>query len=512
MKKLLTTASLFVVTTIAIVSFIAPRVSAQETKQSERAGIREGAKQSQKPSVLGNGQGLAEVIVLVRDLERAVDVYRDRLGFTLAPVIDTLPSGLKLIGAKFERKNYLELRSIADREKATRLRPRIVRFLEKQDGAFLVVLEVSSAKSTAVYLRTRGFKVNEESFPKFSVVSFEGTYEVPTDALPLGTTEASPTRALVFVQYAAPGEEEGRRRRLEEERRHPNTARGIKSVWIVVKDLKTATKAYESIGLRAGKKRNLPELGATGREIEAGQGVIVLLQPQNENGKAASFLADRGEGIMGVSIEVSDVTTARQLIETNTKRKFTPYAGSYGTSILLPAEMAHGVWIEMFRSTPIGRRAERGSPLTQPGTAPRNAGLSSYDFVLGKWSCNGLTPQGKVDYTFTQEISKILNGHWFEFHDASRTGSGEAFMTYDGKAWRYLSLQDSGEYGIGSSPGWTGNTQTWTGFEYSNGTRRSWGRIILKKISDHEKREDFYTPAKDGGARFVGSEVCTKID
>jgi len=138
--------------------------------------------------------------------------------------------------------------------------------------------------------------------------------------------------------------------------------------------------------------------------------------------------------------------------------------------------------------------------------------MSSYDFVLGKWTCNGLTPQGKVDYTFTQEISKILNGHWFEFHDVSSPGSGEAFMTYDGKAWRYLSIHDSGAYSIGSSPGWTGNAQTWAGYEYSNGTRRSWGRIILKKVSDREKREDFYAPTKNGGDQFIGSEVCTKID
>src|SRR5712692_4743539 len=130
--------------------------------------------------------------------------------------------------------------------------------------------------------------------------------------------------------------------------------------------------------------------------------------------------------------------------------------------------------------------------------------MSSYDFVLGKWTCNGLTPQGKVDYTFTQEISKILNGHWFEFQDVSSPGSGEAFMTYDGKAWRYLSIHDSGAYSIGSSPGWTGNAQTWAGYEYSNGTRRSWGRIILKKVSDREKREDFYAPTKNGGDQFIG--------
>lgn len=51
---------------------------------------------------------------------------------------------------------------------------------------------------------------------------------------------------------------------------------------------------------------------------------------------------------MGLSIEVSSLQTARALLEKNTNRKFPSYAGAYGNSILIPAEIAHGVWIEMF--------------------------------------------------------------------------------------------------------------------------------------------------------------------
>jgi hypothetical protein len=59
-------------------------------------------------------------------------------------------------------------------------------------------------------------------------------------------------------------------------------------------------------------------------------------------------LADRGEGIMGVSMEVRDLETARKVIESNTGLVFAPYAGPYGNSILISAEIAHGLWIEMF--------------------------------------------------------------------------------------------------------------------------------------------------------------------
>ena len=151
---------------------------------------------------------------------------------------------------------------------------------------------------------------------------------------------------VVFVEY--PPDPKGYMPKPEE-RQHANTAKGIKSVWIAVTDLKAATKAYESVGLPVGEKRRLPQLGAIGSEIKAGQGVILLLQPTSHSGKVAKFLEDRGEGIMGISIEVSRLMTARKLLQMNTKRKFTPYGGPYGMSVLIPAQITHGVWVEMFQ-------------------------------------------------------------------------------------------------------------------------------------------------------------------
>ena len=105
------------------------------------------------------------------------------------------------------------------------------------------------------------------------------------------------------------------------------------------------------MGMSAGKKRKFRHVGAEGREIETGRGKIVLLQPKSKGGRAASFLAEHGEGIMGLSVEVSSLRTARTLLEKNTNRKFSTYAGAYGDSILVPAEIAHGVWIEMFQKS-----------------------------------------------------------------------------------------------------------------------------------------------------------------
>jgi catechol 2,3-dioxygenase-like lactoylglutathione lyase family enzyme len=358
-------------------AMITPLVRAQEAEQSEReamyyrylefasyvkggsiqphwmadgsssATIRDDGKQKQKASVLGDGRGIDHVIVFVRDLEAAKVVYRDTLGFLVEPsrgTSYTLPSGFKTSWMGFE-ENWLEWRAVDDREKAAQSRPKFVNFLEKHEGALLLILAVSSAKATVDLLRVRGFNVSD---PQPAPMMVEGT-TTPAFWCVTFSEPILPGPRIFFCEYAPSLEEKFHQTEPQEWTRHPNTARGIKSVWIAVRDLKIATKAYEAVGLPAGQRRNLPELGARGREIQAGRGVILLLEPQGKNGRVASFLADRGEGIMGVSIEVGDLIAARRLLETTTKQEFTPYVGPYGTSILIPAELSHGLSIEMFQ-------------------------------------------------------------------------------------------------------------------------------------------------------------------
>ena len=307
---------------------------------------------AQESSVLGEGRGIDEVIILVRDLEAAQDVYGNVLGFTLLPPKGSayrLPSGLKISGAYFA-ENQLELRAIDDPEKAAENRPEYVNFLEQHEGARLLMLAVSSLDATASFLRARGFEISEPIPGVFDGITIWRIVTFTNSVLPglpvLGRRRTGrPVATFWFAEYLD-SQLDSRYATLPQ---HPNTATGIKSVWMGVRDLVAATKAYESVGLRSGQRRNLPQLEASGREIEAGRGVILLLEPQTEYGKVASFLAHRGEGIMGVSIEVRDLGTARKFIERNTGLEFAPYAGLYGNSILISAEIAHGLWIEMFQ-------------------------------------------------------------------------------------------------------------------------------------------------------------------
>lgn len=132
----------------------------------------------------------------------------------------------------------------------------------------------------------------------------------------------------------------------------------------------------------------------------------------------------------------------------------------------------------------------------------------SYDFVLGRWNCNGLSTTGKVEYQFKQEVDKF--GEWFRFQNPQRTHI--ALMKFDAKTrlWRYFDFDDSGTHSIGTAPDFVNDRQTWTGSTTAgNGEVKSMPRIVFIKISNREKREDFYE-LKGGKYQFVGSEVCTK--
>jgi hypothetical protein len=202
-------------------------------------------------------------------------------------------------------------------------------------------LSVSSAQQTADALRARNFDVTG---PAGSPVIPEGSKDVqtaPWQTVAI-TNPVLPFEPIFFIQYAP-------REAKSIQSEHPNTAADLHSVWIAVKDLEAATRGYESFGLRPGRERRMPQLAAKGREIGAGQGVILLLQATDTKGPLASYVARQGEGVIGMSIEVRDLQVARSLLRSSTKQQLDPYNGPYGRSIFVSPVFTHGVWIELFQ-------------------------------------------------------------------------------------------------------------------------------------------------------------------
>jgi hypothetical protein len=116
-----------------------------------------------------------------------------------------------------------------------------------------------------------------------------------------------------------------------------------------VKDLDQATKAYEAVGLMRGARKPLPVIGASAQEIRAGSGgTILLVSPTEPTGVTARFLSDRGESVMGVSIEVQSLAKTQSVLKTGLQHDLAEYSGPYGKSLLVPGELAAGAWIEFF--------------------------------------------------------------------------------------------------------------------------------------------------------------------
>jgi 4-hydroxyphenylpyruvate dioxygenase-like putative hemolysin len=131
---------------------------------------------------------------------------------------------------------------------------------------------------------------------------------------------------------------------------HPNTAMGIHAVWFAVHDTETQLRTLRDAGFETCEFREAKFLSAHGREVKAGQGVLLLLESSDKNGLLTKFLSGHDEDIIGLSIEVADLGKARELAESRMGSKLDIYKGFYGSSFLLPPEVTHGMWLEMFQA------------------------------------------------------------------------------------------------------------------------------------------------------------------
>ena len=130
-------------------------------------------------------------------------------------------------------------------------------------------------------------------------------------------------------------------------RPHPNTAQRIDTLWLVVSDMDAAIDFYEGLGLEVRfKHKKIQYLGGRGAEVRYRNSTLALLEPDGP-GLVADFAADRGEGIMGASIEVGDLHTALTLVNGNTGLNLQTFKYKGRDRFLIPASLTHGFLIEM---------------------------------------------------------------------------------------------------------------------------------------------------------------------
>ena len=299
----------------------------------------------QPGTLLGGELGLDHVGIAVRDLEAAAPELR-KLGFG-SPSEGKLPNGIQNLNYYFKDTTYLETMSAWDAGKAAWL----AGFTRHHQGAYFLALCVHSAEETAAFLARRGL----ETMPPRP-----GTIEVKGGAAPAGEMWKTlffkrspfPAGSFFFIAYGRQVRQSlFDRLRSRQLRRqyfsHPNTALGVRAVWMAVKDAEATAQSFGRIGLPPGRGVQLAALGARGRLVEAGIGSILVLEPSDPRGQVAAFLAARGEGLFGLSIQVRHLDLARLRVEKNTGRTLPPAPGFFGNGLLLPPELTQGAWMEM---------------------------------------------------------------------------------------------------------------------------------------------------------------------
>jgi methylmalonyl-CoA epimerase len=92
-------------------------------------------------------------------------------------------------------------------------------------------------------------------------------------------------------------------------------AKKIDHVAIAVKDLDAAVKTFTgNFGFPIERLGEVPALNIRRAYLTIGDAWLELFQPTNETNPAAKFIAERGEGMYVLSLEVDDLEAAAQAL------------------------------------------------------------------------------------------------------------------------------------------------------------------------------------------------------
>ncbi|HYN83444.1 MAG TPA: VOC family protein [Gemmatimonadaceae bacterium] len=285
--------------------------------------------------LIGSGRGVDHVTLLTQDVAAAAKRFADDFGFTVGPT-RKLSFGFESAVIYFADLTYIELYAIHDRKVVGESTEAFA--LEAPEGLTWVTLHVDSARRAAEFLRQLGKPVfGPDSIPE-SEENWRFKLTGPQQAF-------LPGGRIYFIEY-----NEAVRARFRTENRamvqsreiHPNTAQGLRSIWITVADLTAAAAIYTSAGMATGPEFELAALSTQAREIRMRGGTILLaLQSAGSPSRNAAFT--------GISIKVGSIDAIRTRVLKRRGLNLEPYAGRYGRSVRIPASLGYGTVIEFFQ-------------------------------------------------------------------------------------------------------------------------------------------------------------------
>ncbi|WP_430389957.1 VOC family protein [Dyella sp. 20L07] len=259
-------------------------------------------------------EGLSHVPVAVRDLASAEKDFQ-RLGFTLKPG-RIHSDGIQNAHVKFEDGTEIEL--ITACKGIDSLTKSYLDHLKNGEGPAFVALYAPNMSVLESRLKASSLPYEAEdgliSFPAGSTTSeifFAGLNHSPTD------------KPAYFE--------------------HANGADGVIAVWLAGTDLAEETALLSKLGAKERQEPFVLTPNENARAMHMELGEILLLPPK--------FVVVQEHPVVGVTVRTHDLSKVLTVFrETGMKApKIVNFKG--GRSLLVPPEMAHGMWIEFREST-----------------------------------------------------------------------------------------------------------------------------------------------------------------
>ncbi len=277
--------------------------------------------------------GIDHALVAVRDLDTARDTWQ-RLGFTISPRGRHVGWGTANYTILFQ-SDYIELRGIVD---PTQFVGNLDEFLEQGEGLFSAVLASDDAQGFHDWLQAN---VGTSDPPRDleRLIEFEGREEslrfrlVP---VPRGVTPGLSTTA---IQHLTPVE-----LRRPELLSHPNGARSILEVTVVMEDLQGVAEAYAKLfGPRAiaGEARDRIA-------VAAGSAVLLFVTPKEFPKRHYDVDVDETAVLprmAALTLEVADPTATSLYLS----GQAIPYEREPDGTVLVRADATSGVLLEFAR-------------------------------------------------------------------------------------------------------------------------------------------------------------------
>lgn len=252
----------------------------------------------------------------------------------------TYPEGISSSTVVFSDWSYLELLYFSAPEKAgdsARARAELA-FARQGPGSNSFAVQVSDVDAAHALLRQSDFSVAEI---ERDMVDPDGPGG-PAPTEPASWRDfhfaswPTPGVDLFFIQYP-PDEtsppDAGRAT-------HTNSARRLSAVWILVDDLDAAADAYRRMTFSIGPPIEISHLNAQARVASLGDGAVVLVRSE---GLPQEFVSTRaGLGIIGLSVEVADLTNVAEHIDIGS----TEVVGPFGPTRLFPLAQRIGLFVE----------------------------------------------------------------------------------------------------------------------------------------------------------------------